>query len=104
MTTVYAISCHVNLFLYPSPFGLGEEEQVDQQESTGLRWKKKTVQGEGEEGKTDFVEDGRSLEQASVLDSREEDRLREAEQHGGGMLTGESTNPHRPYQCLAFQK
>lgn len=42
------------------------------------------------------MEDGRSLQQPSALDSREEDRLREAEQHGGGMLTEESVNPHHP--------
>lgn len=65
---------------------------------------KNLFRGEGEEGKTDFVEDGRSLEQPSALDSRKEDRLRAAEQHGSGMLTEESTNPHHPHQCLAFQK
>lgn len=64
---------------------------------------KKSFQGEGEEeGRTDFVEDGRSLQQPSVLDSREEDRLRKTEQHGSGMLTEESTDPHHPNQCLAF--
>lgn len=69
----------------------------------GKKTEKKSLQGEGEEeGRTDFVEDGRSLQQPSVLDSREEDRLRKTEQHGSGMLTEESTNPHHPNQCLAF--
>lgn len=33
------------------------------------------LQGRGEVGKTDFVEEVRSLEQAGGLDSRKEDRL-----------------------------
>lgn len=34
-----------------------------------------SLQGRGELGKTDFVEEGRSLKQAGGLDSRKEDRL-----------------------------
>lgn len=57
---------------------------------------KESLQGRGKLGKTDFVEEGRSLKQPSVLDSSKENRLIQRLSSNAGAHSCKSTDFQLP--------